>query len=181
MTMERKVQLTPQEMMQGATIGVMRHCAAKRRNLPDRHGFKGMGWAEHIEGACGEMAFARVMGWYYSCSVNTFKNGGDVGAIQVRTRSQHDYELIVRVDDRDDDQFVLVTGRAPDFIVRGWILGAEAKRPKEWLQTYGNREPAYFVPHSALLPLELLVAHTPILEVLDAHALALDARREMAS
>mgnify|MGYP006300474069 CR=1 FL=1 len=84
--------------------------------------------------------------------MGTFKTGGDVGEIQVRTRSRHDYELLIRPQDRDEDTFVLLTGVAPSFRAHGWIQGQDAKK-KEWLQTYGGRPPAYFVPQKDLRPL----------------------------
>lgn len=124
-----------------------------RDQRPDRHGYKGAGWSEHIEGACGEAAVAKVLNRFWNGSVDTFATGGDVGDIQVRTRSSHDYELLVRPDDRDSDVFILVTGRAPTFRVIGYIWGRDAKRP-EWLQTHGSRPAAYFVPHAFLTPIK---------------------------
>lgn len=144
------VKLTAYELMQAATMGSLRQISAITKGLPDRHGFAGLGWSEHIEGSCGELAVAKALDRYCSGSVNTFKTGGDLGAnVQIRTRSRHDYELIVRPDDRDDDMFVLVTGRSPEMTIRGWLTGAEAKRA-EWMRTHGNRSAAFFVPSTAL-------------------------------
>ncbi len=141
------------EVMLAAGVGMRRHIAALRAGRPDRHGFNGQtGWTIHAEGACGEMAIAKALGLYWNGSVDTFKSFGDVGALQVRTRSRPEYELIVRPDDSDDDTFVLITGTAPTFTVVGAILGGLAKRD-EWLQDYGGRPAAYFVPHSELVPL----------------------------
>jgi hypothetical protein len=121
----------------------------------DAHGLgKADGWGMHIEGAAGEMAADKAMDLYWSPTVNTFKSGGDVGhSIQVRTRSRHRYDVIVRADDRDDDTFVLVTGRPPDFRVHGTIRGRDAKR-KEWWAEHGGRPGAWFGRASALRPIE---------------------------
>ncbi len=147
-----KILLAQHEIEMAAQVGLRRQLEALQRNLPDRHGYNGRdGWTVHIEGAAGELAVAKTLGRFWNGSVNTFHNGGDVGKIQVRTRSKDDYDLIVREDDRDGDYFVLVTGCIPSFEVRGWILGTDAKRP-EWLQTHGGREAAYFVPAAALTP-----------------------------
>lgn len=129
-------------------IGRLRHLVSVKRGLLDQHGFTGDGWAEHIEGACGELAVAKALGRYWDGSVNTFEQP-DLPGLQVRTRSQTYYDLIVRPADSDDDLFVLVTGRCPRYVVRGWIKGADAKQ-EQWLQTHGNRPGAYFVPQSAL-------------------------------
>lgn len=146
------VTLSLSEVLSGATIGITRQLAALKRGLPDRHGMDpGNGWTVHIEGACGEIAVAKALGAYWSASVNTFKQGGDVGSLQVRSRSRDDYDLIVRDSDDDAALFVLVTGTAPHYRVRGWIKGSDAKQP-EYLREHGNRPAAYFVPADCLDP-----------------------------
>jgi len=138
------------ELRLAAEVGMRRHLSAIHKGLDDAHGYNGdEGWTIHIEGAAGEMAFAKALNLYWAGTVDTFREGGDVGRIQVKTRSRHDYELLIRQHDRDEDDFVLVTGRSPDFTIRGWMNAAEAKR-EEWLQVYGGRPPAYFVPTSEL-------------------------------
>ena len=151
------IELTAAEVLLAATVGLHRHVAAIRRGLPDRHGHDGAGWNLHIEGACGEMAVAKALNVFWTGSINAFKNGGDVGHLQVRTRSRDFYDLPVRPDDKQTDVFVLVTGLAPRFEIRGWILGAEARRD-DWQQTYGDRPAAWFVPQSALNPIATLRA-----------------------
>lgn len=147
-----EVKLSRFEMFMAASVGIRRHIEALSRDLPDRHGFDGAsGWQVHIEGACGEVAFAKAAERYWSGSVNTFKDGGDVGDVQVRTRSRHDYDLLVRPGDPDTARFVLVTGTAPTYRVWGWIRGSVAKSP-HFLRTYGDRPAAYFVPKSELHP-----------------------------
>lgn len=146
------VTLSWPDIRRAARVGVERHLAALDRQLPDKHGYAGDGWSIHIEGAIGECAVAHALGRPWDASVNTFKSRPDVGPVEVRTRSRDDYELIVRVDDRDDSPYVLVVGRAPTYRVVGWCWGHEAKRP-EWVRTHGDRPPAYFVPQSALRPL----------------------------
>jgi hypothetical protein len=155
------VELGLGEVWQAVMIGAMRHIKALRSGLPDRHGFDGTdGWTIHIEGAAGEMAVSKALDRYWGAPVNTFKAGGDVGEVQVRTRSRHDYELLVRPDDRDADVYVHVTGRVPAFRVHGWLSGQEAKRP-EYLRAHGGRPPAYFVPTDALHPIETLPGRMP--------------------
>lgn len=144
------------ELMQAGMVGLLRQCNALRDGRKDAHGLtdRDSNWNTHIEGACGERAVAKAVNRYWNGSVDTFKSGGDVGAkIQVRTRSQHDYELLVRDSDPDDAAFFLVTGWAPHYRVIGWIMGRDAKRA-EWKQTHGGRPAAYFVPHAALTALE---------------------------
>ena len=154
-----EVTLTWAEVMQAANLGVMRQIAAMKASRPDRHGIDpANGWRAHIEGAAGEMAFAKALGLYFGSTINEFK-APDVAGIQVRTRSNHDYELIVRADDADDLAYVLVTGSIPKFRVVGWSTGARAKTFQP--QTYGGRPPAYFVPHTHLRDVSELTPNRP--------------------
>jgi len=150
-----KVELTWFEVAMAANVGLARQLAALRAGRPDRHGYHGLGWTEHCEGACGELAVAKIMGIYWNGSIDSFKLPDLGGNLQVRTRSGDNYELIVRLNDANADRFILVTGRAPIFTVRGWIAGSAAKRDK-WIQTHGNRPAAFFVPQHALEPMSAL-------------------------
>lgn len=145
-----QVVLSDSEMKIAALVGTNRNTEAISKGLLDKHGFKGDGWSVNIEGACGELAFAKFANQYWNGSVNTFKSGGDVGKLQVRTRSDHSYDLIIRPDDRDSDYFILVTGQAPVFRVRGFILAGDAKRMTDCIQTHGGRPPAWFIPSNRL-------------------------------
>lgn len=144
-----EVRLKDYEVLQAAMTGMMRQVSAIKRKSVSK--INGREWQAHIEGACGELAVAKVMGRYWGGSINTYKMGGDIDSTgwEVRTRSSHDYDLIVRDDDDDERVFILVTGSAPDYRVQGWIRAADAKR-QEWQQNYGGHGLAYFVPHHAL-------------------------------
>jgi hypothetical protein len=153
-----KVTLSNSELYLAAQIGIARQMEAMRQGKPDCHGFDGIeGWTVHIEGACGEMAVAKVLGIFWNGSLNTFKTEADVLDLEVRTRSKDYYELLVRENDNDDAIFILVTGRAPNFNVVGWLKGKEAKQSR-WRKTHGGRPPAYFVPHKELAPIDDLHA-----------------------
>lgn len=108
-------------------------------------------WREGIEGACGELAVAKALGVYWNGSIDTYKLGGDVGELQVRTRSRANYDLIIRDRDRDEDIFILVVGTAPRFRIVGRIRGRDGKRD-QWRRAHGGMAPAYFVPQCALRP-----------------------------
>jgi len=146
--------LTAQEMAMAAIVGAARHAESVQQRRRDAHGLssKKDGLGLHIAGACGEMAVAKWRGVYWGGHVNTFK-GADLGRnVQVRTRSDHKWDLIVRSDDADNDAFVLVTGTAPLLVLRGWMWGREAKQDR-YLDTHGGREQAWFVPQADLRPM----------------------------
>jgi hypothetical protein len=145
------------EVSRAALVGVSRNVEALRKGLQNARPTNENDWHVHILGALGECAFAKATNRYWNGSVNTFKSGGDVGdSIQVRTRSKHFYELIVRDGDRDTDVFVLVTGGPHEFTIRGWMPASEAKQPK-FKANYGGYGDAYFVPQSALRAIDPLV------------------------
>ena len=151
-----QISLTWYEIALAAEVGMRRQLEVLKRGLKSHHRAAHEDpWSIHIQAAAGELAAAKALGRYWSGSVNTFRTGGDVGALQVRTRSKAHYDLIVRDDDKESDCFILVVGEIPDFDVKGWIGGKEAKQA-QWRQSYGGREAAYFVPHAALHALDLL-------------------------
>ena len=143
------------ELSRAALVGVSRNVEAMRKGCVNRMPISDE-WGIHILGALGEAAFAKGTNRYWNGGVNTFK-GSDVGKnIQVRTRSQHSYELIVRRADHDSDIYVLVTGGPQVFVLRGWMLCSDAKQDK-YLANHGNHGEAFFVPQCDLHPIEQLI------------------------
>ena len=144
------------EVSRAALVGVARNVEAIRKGLQNARPTNEKDWDIHILGALGECAFAKATNRYWNGSVNTFKSGGDVGAtIQIRTRSKHHYDLIVRDEDKDGDLFVLVTGGPHEFVIRGWMRASDAKKD-EYRQDYGSYGAAYFVPQSRLAGIDSL-------------------------
>lgn len=144
------------EISRAALVGVSRNVEALRKGYQQRLKGKDESWERHVLGALGECAFAKATNRYWSGSVNTFKAADIGGNIQIRTRSQHSYDLIVRDDDHDEDVFVLVTGGPQEFTIHGWMQAADAKKPR-FKSNYGGYGEAFFVPQSALRPIDPLV------------------------
>ena len=149
--------LTELELQIAAMTGASRYWHVRNRgmkNRPAQSHDDGLGLARHVEGAAGEMALAKALERYWLPSVNAFKVA-DIGKnIQVRTRTKDEYEMIVRDHDSDDHYFVLVTGTAPEFKIRGYIKGVDAKRDC-WKRSYGGGMLSYFVPHAELCAINL--------------------------
>jgi len=145
-------------MSEADEIGNLRQAESERLHSEDKYGATG-GEFLHRTGARGECCFAKATGLQWRKSVNR-PNDPDVGDFEVRTRTQHEYQLIVRKDSKDRP-YSLVTGTGPMFIVWGWIMAQDARRA-EWLHSHGEREGAYFVPHSALRSInEIKLPHPP--------------------
>lgn len=107
-------------------------------------------WQLHIEGALAEMAFAKLMGLFWS-GAHSFR-ADDVGSWMVRSTPKDSNRLIIHQRDPDDKKFVLVTGKNGKYVVHGWIRGVDAKK-QEWLDDPTWNRPAFFVPQTALTPL----------------------------
>ena len=138
------------EMEIAAIVGCRRRTESRANNRAYSHQFDGTGgWDIDIEGAAAEMAYAKFRGQYWAATVGSFK-GADIGdKVQIRSTRHPGGSLIVREDDNPDHYYVLLTGAAPTFVVRGYIQGAFAKH-KEYQSAPNGRPPAYFVPQSAL-------------------------------
>jgi hypothetical protein len=144
--------LTPHEWTIARHFGKLRQAEAEKMGLPDKYGCEA-GTEGHILGVGGEIGVAKGLNRYWEPRVNTFKEADLGQALQVRTRSRHDYDLLVRPGDRDDDAFLHVTHEDNVFRLRGWLWGHEAKQPL-FLRDYGGRPPAFFVPGSHLRKVE---------------------------
>lgn len=115
-------------------------------------------YTTHITGCIGELAVAKCLDIQWDRSVGTYKSRPDLGVnIEVRHRSNPEFQLIVRNDDKDDSVYILSRGMPPNVIeVVGWIHGAEAKNSAYLKDHGGYGRPAYFVPDDMLNPMEQL-------------------------
>lgn len=149
----RRVKLNKAEIGWASIIGVRRQVEAMLKGLEHVNQMDEKdGWGNHIDGACGELAFCLAYGFRWDGSVNTFRCKGDVGKLEIRAARYHKKKgppsLIVRPFDKDEAPYVLVWLHHPDvFEIVGWAYGWEAKQP-EWLRNHGNRGPAHFMPWS---------------------------------
>lgn len=156
------VKLTWHELSLAAAAGVRRNLEARRLGRPDTYGkdvsqMEG-GWGVHIEGAAAEMAVAKATGSYWDPVWSEIdRSRGDVGRYQVRSTMRENGCLILHPQDRDEDTFVLVTGIAPEFVIRGCILARDGKDERHWRTDTGR--PAFFVPQAALFPISQLETH----------------------
>lgn len=112
----------------------------------------------HRLGCIGEVAVA----YYLELEDYLFRDGAPLsgsadlpGKIEVKTRSNHRYELLVQLDDSPGKVFVLVTHAEGTTRIVGWILGRHAMR-KEWIREFVRGRPCYAVPQNQLRPIEEL-------------------------
>lgn len=148
-----QIALTARELAMGVDVGMQRLVASTEAGHNHASTYQ-RGFLKRLEeetiGACGEIAFSKAFGQYWSPSVNTFHEIADVGRdIEVRSTRLNNGSLIVRNNDADDRWFVLVTGEPPLMTIRGRILGIDAKK-KEYLRDPHGHRKAWFVPQDVL-------------------------------
>ncbi len=148
-----KVSLSGYEIYMASCVGTARRLASLKRGETNKVQNKDFGWHTDIEAACAEVSVAKALNVFWGGSVNTFKLP-DVDGVQVRHTQHTTGRLIVRDNDSDEEIFVLVTGSHPDYELRGWCFGRDAKQEK-YLQR--GDHPAWFVDQSGLRNIEELI------------------------
>ena len=149
------VKLTKFEAQTACTIGCERRLTNRYKEVGAKDYVKEVqfdlgGFERDIQAAAAEMAFAKAREMYWDFSVNTFKKP-DVGKIQIRHTTRNSGKLIVRPDDSDEEIFVLVSGEIPEFTIRGYMRGCEAKQD-QFIDNPGGGKPCWMVPQDDLRP-----------------------------
>ena len=112
----------------------------------------------HLLGAAGEVAVASYLGLKEHLFQETEAKRGSAdlpGNIDVKTRSNASYDLIVQKGESPDKRFVLVTIQEQKTLIWGWCHGHEAMQEQYWADPARGR-PAYFVPKEALYSMDTL-------------------------
>jgi|SRR6516225_2192581 len=79
------------------------------------------------------------------------ENKTSAGGFELKMRTNHSSNLVLRKDDIDDRKaFLLTTTDCKNFCIHGGISVREAKAHPEWLATDGGGEEVWVVPRSAL-------------------------------
>ncbi len=140
------IQLTFPELWQGAQAGCYRRLTGIKCNMnKNKHASKS-DWATDIDGAIAEIAFAKHMGFYWDASNCSFKQP-DVGLWQVRSTRHSDGCLIIRPNDKNEEErFVLAISDETSVALIGWIQVKDAKKEIFW-----NAD-GWWVPQSILTP-----------------------------
>lgn len=161
-----EVTLSPDELLQATTTGVMRYTQNMRLGRRDAYGAEKN--AEHgmwtsIVGAWGEAAVAKHTNTYH-WGLGVFR-GPDVGRYQVRATRMARGFLILH--DRDKEQHgqtpyvsLKLLGTDSDgcerIAIQGWCYPDEMCHLKFWDDPTGKNRPAYFVPPEELRDMETL-------------------------
>jgi hypothetical protein len=151
-----KGQMDWTEVLIAALAGVARQI--RHRSRGDQHKRNSDvvgGWERDIESACAEKFAAKMLGFYWHDGLN---GATDIGPHQVRHTAHLDGRLMLYPEDKDDEVFFLVVGRAPFFEIVGWNFGREGKRTEYWEDPTGKNRWAFFPPRKILHRLDELGA-----------------------
>jgi hypothetical protein len=99
---------------------------------------------------------AKYLGVFWEAKIGD-PDADDVGPLQVRTNTSRRLDdMILRPGDKRARIYISVLSFTPEFILCGWIWGNDGMR-QEWLRNGSpDRPPCFFVPRSALKPLETI-------------------------
>ena len=154
---------TEKERQQAIREGLRRQSFNESKGLRGRNGgaWKGSKALDiHLLGAAGEVAVASYLGMkeYLFKETEARRGSDDLPGMDVKTRSKHQYDLIVQKNENACKKFVLVTIESQKTFLHGWCYGHEALQEQYWADPVRGR-PAYFVPKEALRSIdELLLA-----------------------
>ena len=177
------IQLTEAEAIQALDYAKIRQ--SESRGLKNAHGLVWQGEAEdefrQWLGVAGEMVLAKFSGQPYEFLVNVFKAPDlYIGGVPIQVKcSDHNRNLIIRQDAKDDEVYVLVNYKGIvdsfyremyNFEILGFIRPRHARLladcdPSMWRdppqrvndQAVARHAPAIFVPESLLDPVEGLL------------------------
>ena len=141
--------------------GIRRQGVNEAKGLRGRNGgaWKGSKALDiHMLGAAGEVAVASYLGMKEHLFKETEARRGsdDLPGIDVKTRSRHQYDLIVQKNENACKKFVLVTIESQKTFLHGWCYGHEASQKHFWADPARGR-PAFFVPKNCLHSMETLL------------------------
>lgn len=126
-----EIALTHAEMWSACCVGVTRQLVSMRKGLNQHKNGITSNYQQNIEGAIAEACFAKYLGAYWSCSVNSFK-APDVGEWQVRSTAHANGRLIVRTHDGNDSRVALLITHETGATLCGWIKQSDAKQARYW-------------------------------------------------
>jgi hypothetical protein len=149
------------EILQAAMVGIERRIDSRRRGINDkvsRNGSNGpTPWGREIESACAEKAVAKLLRLPWDTRLGRFHKP-DVGPYGVRHTMVHTNGLLLRPGDPKEIPYILVTGHAPAFCIRGWLWGSEVM-VSEWERASGPKFkdfPCWIAPQECLHDLSTL-------------------------
>ena len=131
-------------------VGIKRNIEAlfksRKNNYEDT--WIGESWANHIEGACAELAVCNFLNRRWDRSVNVFTRE-DINGTNIDVKWSRKPYLII--EPKNPFILVLINGSCPNYEVLGWARPDEFKRP-QFKAVFGDQREHYRVPKEVLRP-----------------------------
>ena len=149
------------DMLKSLYIAIERIKAINGRPDHSSRYDKNLSFHEYVcqiaESICAEIVVARYFGNLdFEPTVNTFKTAADVeiqgSKLEVKWTKYDAGALIISETDRNSDVAILVTGRSPNYDIKGWIPVSIAK-DRRWKR---REKPSFWVEQYHLHPIENL-------------------------
>lgn len=134
------------ELTIAANVGVLRQVSSSAVRANCRATMNP--WNIHIEGAAAECAVAKALKLHWNLGGKATQYTGDVGGMEVKCTAHSNGGLLVPRHNDSSRIYILVTGTAPRYEIRGFLDGEDVMRPCYWNETL--KIPAYLVPQSDL-------------------------------
>lgn len=155
-----EIKLSPESLALAETEAMRRQSQNEAKGLRGRNKAPHKGEKAlkmHLLGCLGEVAVAELLGLqeHLFQAETAVRGSTDLpGNIEVKTRSKHNYDLLIQLDDDPGKIFVLVTHEGGETAkIWGWIYGRDAAR-REWIREFVRGRPCYAVPQKALNSIE---------------------------
>lgn len=151
--------LTNDELSQCTIAALERYQRKLTGEWKGYHYHDSLSWCERVaeeaEGLAAEWVVSKYFGLEFDAleSNNKYKKEADVGnGLEVKHTKWADGSLIVQEYDRRSDIAVLVVGKSPTYVIKGWIPVAMAQKDRYRHST----QPNWWVSQNNLQPIETL-------------------------
>lgn len=127
------VTITNNDLRVAYLVGAERHyrslVSKRKSSFPFK--YAGQGWANHILGACSEIAVARFLNVHHGGGIDTF-GASDLDGVECEIRSS---ETVPRIREKDTKPVIGVKYFAEEplrFEILGWVYPAEIRARDDW-------------------------------------------------
>lgn len=163
--MPAEITLSSEQYDRAMTEAERRQAVNEEKGLKARNRAPSKGEAAlelHRLGCTGELAVAVFLGLEEDVFMEKEARRGSAdlpGALEIKSRKKHGYDLLIQLSDSPDKLFVLTTcDRVVDplrVVLAGWAYGSTVMR-KEFIRELVRGRPCYVVPNNLLQPIETL-------------------------
>jgi hypothetical protein len=110
-------------------------------------------YTDNIIGAQAEFAVAQEFNLFWDGRLGDLEARDVGGLLEVRASTRLDHDLCLHEWDKDDAPYVSVLVDGARFVMHGWFLGSEGKKPEFW-RDGAKGWPAFWVPRGLLHDLD---------------------------